>query len=261
MIKMFKFQRTCFRSTRMRPTIISALLTMFLLACAIVPARAQTPPTFDIKINRDLAALNGSTTPLNHSGAFIDAQNNRPFLQLTNLDDTPLTTFEMTVADASMFHFADLPQGLINVVNTPSGVTVTPTFLLDGDTLKLDFDAGLEKGESVQFQIRLGADNCPSCGPSYQVALFNICHDTKPMGSPGTLSANGGEPTTWNVDFTSHFVDGYYAPVFSSSIVNPPMTESAGVDKPTVPEPSGLLLALISLCGMVQSCGARRRRA
>jgi len=262
MIKMYKYQQTDLRAVRMRLAIIPALLALFALVCEIVPVYALDPPTtFDIQINRDLAALNGSTTITNHSGAFIDAQNNRPFIQLTNLDATPLTTFEMTVADPSAFHFAGLPQGLVNVVKTPSGVTVTPTFLLNGDKLKLDFGPGLEQDESVQFQISFGADACPSCGPSYQVALFNICHDTVPMGSPGTLSANDGSPSTWIVDHTTRYVDGHDAPLFSSGILNPPITESAVPEQPNVPEPSGLLLVLMAVCGMAQTCCVRRRRA
>jgi hypothetical protein len=260
---MFKFKRTCFGSIPTRFTIVAELLSLLALACAIAPVHAATPPpTFDLKIDRDLAHLNDPSMIFNHSGAFIDAQNNRPFLQLTNLVDTPLTTFELTVADPSIFRFTNLPQGAANIVKTPSGVTATPTFLLDGDKLKLDFGPGLEKNESVQFQIRLGADACPSCGPSYQVALFNICHDGVPMGTPGTLSANGGTPISWIVDFPTHFVDGYYAPTGSSALLNPPITESAGSDvPPVVPEPSGLLLAIVALCGMAQSCTARRRRA
>jgi len=262
MINMSDLKQICFGSIRMRFTIVPALLALFVLACAIAPIHAATPPlTFDLKIDRDLAHLNDPTIITNHSGAFIDAQNNRPFLQLTNLVDTPLTTFELTVADPSAFHFSDLPQGPANIVKTPSGVTVTPSFLLDGDKLKLDFGPGLAKDESVQFQIRLGSDACPSCGPSFQVALFNICHNGVPMGSPGTVSANGGPPTTWIVDFPTHFVDGYYAPTSSSSVLNPPITESVGSDQPNVPEPSGLLLAVFALCGMAQSLAARRLRA
>jgi hypothetical protein len=262
MIKMSKITRSYLGSIWNRSTTVPALLTLLVLACAISSVEAATPPpTFDLKIDRDLAHLNDPTAISNHSGAFIDAQNNRPFLQLTNLVDTPLTTFEMTVANPSSFHFADLPQGAANIVKTPSGVTVTPTFLLDGDKLKLDFGPGLDKNESVQFQIRLGADACPSCGPSFQVALFNICHDAVPMGTPGTLSVNGGPPSTWIVDFPTHFVDGYYAPTSTSSVLNPPITESAGSDQPTVPEPSGLLLSLLALCGITQSCAVRRRRA
>jgi hypothetical protein len=106
----------------------------------------------------------------------------------------------------------------------------------------------------------LGTDNCPTCGPSYQLALFNICHDTVPMGGPGTLSANGEDLSTWIVDFPTGYVDGYDAPVFTSAFLNPPKTESAGDDRIVIPEPSGILLAIVALFGMAQSCVARRRR-
>lgn len=265
--------RSCFRILRIRAAIISALLPLLLLTCAAGWVRAQSGvPPFVLQINRDYTQLPSYTgTPSSGAmfGPDIETQNNRPFIYLKNNSPEAMNDFHLVLPEtfgSNLFHFAALPKGLISVKSTsPSGVQVNPSATSAGHELVLSFLGGLQQDQSVTFQVRFASDSCPTCGkPSYQVALFNLCVDGTTMGDPAQVQINfaGGGTfplTPWSNFAYNPYDEGHYAPLETTPTTNPPQT-STFPTVPTVPEPSGLLLALISLGGMWCSRTRHRRR-
>ncbi len=241
-----------------------ALLALFVVACVAAPSQAAGP--FELTINRDLTHLPsfvGKPLPINLPGPVVATQNNRPFIELKNTSDVPLTSFEMTVAGQAegtdKFHFVS--PGIIKVPaspnGNPSGVTMNGSLTDDNDVLHIDFGKGLLPGDFVQFQIQFASDANPALGlPSYQAALFNKCCDGSMMGTPSevTVMFDGGPGTVtgnWPVD-TFPLQNCVYAPPGSP---NPPPSDT-WIPNP-VPEPSALLLGMFASLGLV---GFRARR-
>jgi hypothetical protein len=273
MIKMFKLQESCFRSSRMRPAIVPALLVFLLQACAIGQAYAQDPPpAFNLQINRDYTHFDYYTgkksTTVNPY--IIANQENAPYLYLENLSAEPLLDFHIALPDmdgvVSPLHFqAPIPgaSSLIHVQDkNPSSVEVSASLGNDGNQLDLSFGSGLAENEFVVFQIKFGWDGNENIGkPSYQLTLFNYCSNGESMGDPALITANfeGGESSggLWSNYEFNPYDEGHYAPTATTLEVNPPAS-TPFFPEPIVPEPSALILALTA-CGISSAIRRRRR--
>lgn len=280
------FRRIGRRPHRFGPAFIPVLLALLWSPCAIRQVQAQTDP-FILLINRDLSHLLDEAhnddanvpkpaTLTNYTrGSTIATQNNTPFIFLENLATSAMKDFHITLpamtGDASsIFHFASPPSatGPINLKTSgPSSVQVSASLDSTGNELILDFGSnGLQTNQFIAFQVKFALDSCENCGkPSFQVALFDMCDDLKPMGPPADVAVNYLDDTPpfegpWSHFNASPYDEGINPPLGSTLTLNPPTTSSF-FPPPTVPEPSALLLGLIALCGLSSLGSVRRDRS
>jgi hypothetical protein len=267
MKKMATIFENCPRRVRPSVASVSALVSMVLLAYATqAEVHAATAADFDLHISRlqsELPSSVGGSSTTSLKGAIIDVQNNRPWLELKNTSADAITEFNMTIPATHggnrPFHFALLPQGLINVGANSSGVQITPG-PPNTDDLHLTFEGdGLEPDEFIQFQIRFASDQHPNTGlPSFELALFNMCCDGEPMGSPSEVTVEFDDGDTFSGEWPEYPVSDYCIGEFGPPGDNPPTTYPFD---DVIPEPSGALLVLLAVCGLAMSSASRGRRA